>query len=568
MQEIATNQNFLVWDMETTGTDVKRDKFRCGGINFNGSIFYHNRIESFTDELARLITESRYIGGHNTISFDFPFLFNQSPHKQNLIEALEYKFGLEDNATLLVVDSMVLNKIFNNSEQGNSLQEIAQEQGLGSKVHIDDWKNATDKQLEERVIRDVELSMEVCEKLLPCAMDDPVFPYLNRYTQLVLQMTWHGLPVHEDRLEKESTRLGISIFNQIRNIRKKYGVRFNPNSSAQCAEFAESLGHKLPTTESGRPSMSAKKKDSIIARIPQFEDVFKVREDMSLKSKVFGDKPSSLKANLRYGRVYPVYKPYHQIGLRTSIIEPAIGTIPKECRAINFDENYSWAGADIKALEVNVLAKMIMDLTGETELYNEVTTTSDFKANTAACLGDLMDNIEEDKKLDIAKRVFFAKVYGSYPNGLADLLKVDRSYGNEIDRLLFERAPGLEELTKEVKAEWEETGIVYCYYGYPLKPRSAHASLNAVIQSSGAIYSAILFGALDRALRASLYDFVPVIHCHDEVQYIYFKSVPERKAKLEFQRAVDQTYSYLSLNDIFMFSKLSVDWGKSWKESH
>ena len=566
-------KNLLVWDIETTGVDYKRDKFRLGHINLytnrgknlskSWSLWSPNRtleiLTQFTDSETGIVT-------HNGIAFDLPFLFHAcSP----VVVKPFIKKILEERPK--IYDTLALSRLYSSGEFKHSLAAVAQRFGLGEKVQIDDWKNVDDETLKERAKVDVALTKDVYDAIYKqCVRRDKYYKYHNNYYLLCIEMNFRGIPVNVPMIKETKSKLSREISTKYRNFVKNHG-RYNVKSSKQMVEMAKKYGveKRLPVTKKGNPSFNKDNKVRISSLHPAFEEMYDLRESIDIVNNYFSKKNNSM-LDTRFdhvtGRdsVYPVSEPHKQKGLRTSVVTPAMMNYPKKLRYVCAHTDVSWVGIDVKALEVNVLAHILKENVDDPTLAGITSHGGDFKASFAATLGSLIDNIPVDDRLGVAKQLFFAKVYGAMPDTLAYSLRLPASYGQEIDDCIGEFCPGLSALRDYYQDEYYEYGCVYNFFGYSLKPKE-HAFINGVVQSTGSNYCNWLL-SLCRKNYLEASSVHPVIHVHDELQQI--TSLPPDEAKSIVKLALNRAYIELSEGGIPVFSTCEILVGDSWATSH
>lgn len=548
----------LVFDLETTGLDIMRDTIRLGYMS-NGHYSFKS---SCANEILEQITihGMAEIVGANIIAYDFPLLFQQAGRgkSKGFIEMVK-------DCRPAIIDVVALSRLYSSGEHTHGLGDIAIRYGLGEKVAIDDWELATMEQLEKRVVQDVELTREVSLKIKEqCVSKDPLFRYHNDYYLLCLEFAFNGVPVDRGRIMKQKAKLLGEVHSKGRLFVQKHG-RYNWRSGKQLTALAQKLGvdKQIPRTEKGNLSFSKDNQDTIKALHPVFEELFTLKENSEIISNYFSNRHHSLLDSVG-GHVYPVHEVHKQRGLRTSVVRPALMNLNKKLRDVCHRTGISWVGLDVTSPEVNVLAKLLLDIVGDDSLYNIQSSGQSFKVFFAPVLGSLLDNIAEDKKLDVAKRLFFASVYGGSPAALARLLKLPAHYGQEVQMQIHDFVPGLRELSVHYAEEFSELGVIYNFYGYSLRPKD-YALINGAIQSTGSNFCNLILGRV-RLNAIQIPEVIPVLHVHDELQQI--SCLPPKEAEEIVQLALDKTYRQLEDEGMYIFSKCEVLSGESWKESH
>lgn len=561
----------IVLDVESSGLDYKRDEFRVGCFSvytldsedkfllLRNFVFYSP--DDFLNNLALYCSDG--IVGHNILAFDFPLLFHQC--RQGTVD--NFMKAISDSRPM-IYDTLAISRLYSSGEYKHSLGHLAVKFGFRDKVEIEDFANVSLIKLAERCKVDVDITFKVWEVLYSqCISKDPYYKYHNDYYLMVLEMLYHGVPVNILLINREKTKIISELSTKMRKFVRQYG-KCNLRSPKQKLKLAEKYGvaDRLPRTLKGSPSFQKENRKYIKSLHPCFENMFEIVDAKDIVSNYFSGKKNSM-LDTRNGRIYCVHECHKQRGLRTSTRYPALMNMPHKLRHICSTEGIGWVGYDIKALEVNVLAVRLDEVCGDSTLRDFLSGGGDFKAELALDLGTLMDNINPDERLGVAKALFFQLVYGGGPNALARRLKLPQSYGQEIRQQLVELVPGLNELIAHFEEERNEYGCIYNYYGYSIKPSKDYGLLNGDIQSTGSNYCNFVLGRVNRFLRQV--PIYPVLHIHDESQQIFnLSEISIEDAKNLVNRALDKAFTSLEAEGMYIFSKANVDVGHSWATSH
>lgn len=209
----------------------------------------------------------------------------------------------------------------------------------------------------------------------------------------------------------------------------------------------------------------------------------------------------------------------------------------KECRALFIPKPGTiLVGCDADALELRCLAHYMASYDGgayvETVLRGDKTKGTDMHSQTSRAIG------LDPKKLyqaggrmapgrDISKEWFYAYLYGAGDDKLGVIVGEQTGSGarnrGRRDRAGFVASlPALGALTSALKAKVETQGYIYGIDGRVIPIRSAHAALNTLLQSAGAIVIKRAIVILHELLASEPLhewsDFGLVATIHDEVQ--------------------------------------------------
>jgi DNA polymerase I-like protein with 3'-5' exonuclease and polymerase domains len=173
-----------------------------------------------------------------------------------------------------------------------------------------------------------------------------------------------------------------------------------------------------------------------------------------------------------------------------------------------------------------------------------------------------------------AKTFEYAYLYGAGKKTLAENLSkgTDKTFTiKDVDEAInkfVSALPGLEQLHKDLKRQYQEKGTITGLDKRELHARSDYSLLNLLLQSSGAVVmKQCLVFLQDELIKAGLIktkDYNFLLNIHDEVQAEVRPTCVELYKGCA-QKAVDRTNKFLNLN-----CKLQIDikTGKSWAECH
>ena len=215
------------------------------------------------------------------------------------------------------------------------------------------------------------------------------------------------------------------------------------------------------------------------------------------------------------GRVHPRVMSIGAPTARMAHSSPNIAQVPKvgnpggkECRSC-------WAaapgkdlvGVDASGLEFRMLAHYCQDA----EMTREILE------------GDIHSKNQEAAKLasrDMAKTFMYAWLYGAGPDKLASIAKRSRAEGAKAKRDLIRRWKGMKALLDKLERFVERGDTIPGLDGRRLYVRKAHAVLNTLLQSAGAIVMKVAKVLVGQTLRERLPEgsWRFVANVHDEFQ--------------------------------------------------
>jgi DNA polymerase I-like protein with 3'-5' exonuclease and polymerase domains len=123
-----------------------------------------------------------------------------------------------------------------------------------------------------------------------------------------------------------------------------------------------------------------------------------------------------------------------------------------------------------------------------------------------------------------AKSFIYAFLYGAGPAKLGSVVGGGYAEGKKLQKRFLTKVPALKMLKAAVETA-AERGVIIGIDGRRLRIRSAHAALNTLLQSAGAI--AMKQATVLMSEQASAYGAKQVAHIHDEIQW----EVPDKNAE-------------------------------------
>jgi hypothetical protein len=180
-------------------------------------------------------------------------------------------------------------------------------------------------------------------------------------------------------------------------------------------------------------------------------------------------------------------------------------TLGKEFRSCWTVENGNvLVGVDLSGIELRCFAHYLDD-----KEYIDETVNGDVHTRNQQAFGV--------ETRDLAKTVLYATLYGASPAKIAKVIGCTPKEGANIISNFCKAVPAYTRLKSKVE-RIAEKGRLPGLGGYQLTVRSAHSSLNTLLQSAGAIIAKQWLVQIKKNLRAEKIPYKLVAWIHDEVQ--------------------------------------------------
>lgn len=361
-------------------------------------------------------------------------------------------------------------------------------------------------------------------------------------------------------------------------------VTFNPGSRAHCAKKLKELGWEpLDFTPAGAPKMDEDVLSGIMERFPAAR---KIAEYLLLQKRLGqvadGDN-GWLKVVKEDGRIHASYNTMGTVTGRSSHHNPNIAQVPKvqhgklpdgtkgplwgragvwgsDCRALFVvPKGWKLVGADFEGLELRCLSSYMANFDGGA--YGKV-----------VCDGDIHTVNQQAAGLptrDNAKTFIYGWLYGAGDAKIGSIVGKGPQVGKRLKEKFLKGLPALGKLRKAVAAGAEK-GWLKGLDGRRIPVRAAHAALNSLLQSAGAVLCKTwLIDTHDALLADGLKwgwdgDFVIVGFIHDELQIACREGLQDRVGAIAVKCAQEAGNRYVF--NCRLDSKYIV--GNSWMETH
>lgn len=368
-------------------------------------------------------------------------------------------------------------------------------------------------------------------------------------------------------------------------------IEFNPSSRQHIAKWLKKMYGWKPEeyTENGQ----AKVDESVLKKLPYPEakalsEIFLIDKRLGMLEGRGGKGliPFAKKGN---GKIHGRVLTCAAVTRRCTHSSPNMAQLPAvnvpygtEFRSMMTAlPGYVLLGWDASGLELRCFAHYMARYDGGT--YTKTVLEGDIHWVHSKALGLVPEDAEYDDhdehhnwaRNKVAKRFIYAFLYGAGPVMIGEIVCPEgseaqkRREGNRLIKTFLARTPAIAKLKKALDATVKARGgHIMGIDGGLLKVRHAHASLNTLLQSAGAIavkLATILY--YDKLIAQGLVsgeDFMLVAHVHDEVQTIVKKGLEDvvGRTAVEAMREAGEALGFkCPLDGDYKF-------GANWAETH
>jgi DNA polymerase I-like protein with 3'-5' exonuclease and polymerase domains len=363
---------------------------------------------------------------------------------------------------------------------------------------------------------------------------------------------------------KDAGEVQARVKDAVKMGNKTKTIPFNPGSRQQIAERLLDLGYELPV----EPDATTPKVDESVLR--GIDHPFaEVLCDYLLVTKRLGQLAEGNQAWLKLeknGRIHGRVNTNGAVTGRCTHQNPNVAQVPacraeygEECRELfKAGEGYKLVGCDAAGLELRMLAHYLAFYDGGA--YAKTVIEGDIHTLNQRAAGL--------ETRDQAKTFIYAFLYGAGDAKIGEIVGGSAREGQLLKRKFLSNLPALRKLQEAVQRKVTNGGKLIGLDGRVLPVRSAHAALNMLLQSAGAVTMKValvqLFHRLNQIKWQHGREYSFVANVHDEFQ----AEVQPDKASVFGELAVNairQAGKELKLN-VLLDGEAKV--GESWKETH
>lgn len=537
-------------------TNTKFDTIWCCVTKKDGEI----KVWTQASGLKEYLGESKLVM-HNGIAFDAYLL--------NKLWRMKIRIAQ-------VLDTLVLSRLLNpNREGGHSLGAFGTRLGL-EKIDFSDYDSGLSEEMVEYCIRDVNLLERVYYEL---EREKSVYGFGERAVEIehevaaiVCKQERRGFKLDlpkcmglvaefSDRMREIEHQLQ-GIFQPITTERfsEKTGKRlkdhvevFNPGSRQQIAKRLQALGWK-PTQMTEKGSVIVDETTLSGVDLPEA----KLVAEYLMLQKRYAQVKSWIDAVQEDGRVRGKVITNGAVTGRMTHHSPNMAQIPSssspyghECRSCwTVDDGYRLVGADASGLELRMLAHYMKDQ----DYVKEV------------CEGDIHTKNQNAAGLAEraqAKTFIYALLYGAGPAKIGSIVGGKEKEGKRLINTFLDNTPSLKTLRTKVE-RLAASGFLTGLDERQLYVRSAHAALNTLLQSAGAIVMKQALIILDEKFKKFKIKAHFVANVHDEWQMEVAQEDADRAGKMAVE-AITEAGTTLGLR-CPLTGEYKV--GLNWAETH
>ena len=486
--------------------------------------------------LDEYLRDAVTIVGHNLIAFDAPVLNRVWKTKIRAAQC---------------ADTLLLSRLSDSARDGgHSLDAWGQTLGF-EKIEFSDYDGGLTEEMITYCIRDVELTSKVYDVLwqeldknkisdeaiqleydvqvILSEMERNGFKLNAPYAQTLLCEIKTEMAEIEEALQKIFPPITTERVSEKTGKRLKDDVEtFNVGSRQQIAKRLMSKGWKpTKTTEKGQVIVD----ETVLAEVSLPEAVPIARYLMLQKRASQLD--SWLEKLGEDGRVHGKVIGFGAVTGRATHSGPNMAQVPATRAALGKEFRSCWTvedgnvlvGVDLSGIELRCFAHYLND-----EAYINETVNGDVHTRNQQAFGV--------ESRDLAKTVLYATLYGASSAKIAKVIGCSQKEGAKIISNFCKAVPAYERLKAKVE-RLAEKGRLPGLHGYQLTVRSAHSSLNTLLQSAGAIIAKQWLVQIKKNLRAEKIPYKLVAWIHDEVQIETPKEYGDRVGKVVVHSAAE-----------------------------
>ena len=549
----------LVFDIEANGLDP--DKLFClVAYNIDTQETYKFGLSSL-DKGLKLLANAEKLIGHNILGYDIP--------------AIKKVAGI-DLYDKKIVDTLVLSRLFKPTrEGGHGLERWGYKLGC-PKIDFEDYDEYSEEML-EYCKQDVNITYKLYNYLKEegSKFSKRSIDLEHRIRKIINDQENFGfyldIPYATTFMASLQDR-SQNIYNQLQEVfppivttgrvHKRSGKPlkdiiepFNPASRKQIGERLMELGWE-PTKKTDKGNVIVD--EDVLSTIDM--DEAKLISEYLLLQKRHTQIASWVEAAETDGRVHGRVLTLRTVTGRMAHTSPNMAQVPavyspfgKECRScwtVQNPETHSLVGTDASGLELRGLAHFMDDQNFVNEILNGDVHTANQK------MAGLQNR-------DQAKTFIYALMYGAGAAKIGLIVGGDSKTGENLISKFMSNMPKFNLLKKKL-TEASESGMIRGLDGRLLHIRSPHASLNTLIQGSGAVICKQWLVQMIDKIQESGVDAKLVASVHDEYQFEVANDDTEKFGEIT-NTAIKEVQDIYDLK-CPLDSEFKI--GKNWAETH
>jgi DNA polymerase I len=574
-----------IFDIETDGLLDDVTQIHCivlKDINTNEMLLLRKE-----DALNKL-SKAELIVGHNIIKFDIPVI-------KKLYPAFDFKGKIFDTlvATRLLFPD-VKEKDFQRKDfprdciGRHSLKAWGNRIGNYKAEFDTDWKNYTPEML-EYCQQDVEVTYNLYKMIEDIKYSQQAMDLEHSVAQLIYKQEVYGFSFNTDEAKKLYSKLNsrrLELENKLQEIfppkiertpfvpkvnnkakgyvkgeiyYKEKTVVFNPSSRQHIADRLIKMYNWKPTiyTDDGKPKL-----DETILESLSYPPAQILCEHFLLDKRI-AQLATGAQAWLKHeknDRIHGTCNTNSTVTARATHSYPNMAQIPsvsvpygKECRKLfTVPIGKKLVGIDVSGLEVRMLAHYMAKY--DNGNYAKVVLDGDIHTETQTLAG--LDN------RDLAKRFYYCFLYGGGVKKIAEVTNKTVAEASKIKKRFLNNLPALNRLIENVQ-QASERGYLIGLDKRRVKVRSAHAALNTLLQSSGALVCKRWLVEFDKVIK-KIPEAQQVVWVHDEIQVECLEKDAEEVGQLAI-KAIKDTGEYFNIR-LPLTGEYKI--GDNWSETH
>ena len=574
-----------IFDIETNGLLDECTKIHCLVLKDVDN----NKILSLSvDEALDKLSKANLIIGHNIIKFDLPVIKKLYPNFKT-----EAKIFDTLVATRLLFPD-VKEKDFQRKDfprdciGRHSLKAWGNRIGNYKAEFDTDWKTFTPEML-EYCKQDVEVTYNLYKMIEEKTYSQQAMDLEHDVAQLIYNQEVYGFTFDTDKAKKLYSELNgrrmeleyklqvkfppikeqIPFIPKVNNKSKGYvkgevfykekTTVFNPSSRQHIADRLIDKYNWKPEvyTDDGKPKLD----ETILEKLPYPEA--QILCEHFLLDKRIGQLATGAQAWLKHeknNKIHGTCNTNSTVTARATHSYPNMAQIPsvsvqygKECRALfTVPTGKKLVGIDVSGLEVRMLAHYMAKY--DNGNYAKVVLDGDIHTETQTLAG--LDS------RDLAKRFYYCFLYGGGVTKIASVTGKTIPQASKIKKRFLNNLPALSKLIEDVQ-QAAERGYLIGIDKRKIRVRSAHAALNTLLQSSGALVCKQWLVEFNKVIK-QIPHAQQVVWVHDEIQVECLEKDAEQVGQLAV-KAIKDTGKYFNLR-LPLTGEYKI--GDNWSETH